>query len=67
MATDELNGDLGILEEVWKNVTGGGVVPLRRNHSSDTFYTDYAHAAKSWMMNWGDVPHVPNAARRRKP
>ena len=58
---DECRRDAGIVEDVFKTFTGGGDMPLRRNHEQETRYCSWAWCAKAWLLNAADVPMVPSA------
>ena len=44
-----------------ETLTGGGDMPLRRNHEQETRYCSWAWCAKAWLLNAADVPMVPSA------
>ncbi|CAE7300863.1 unnamed protein product [Symbiodinium necroappetens] len=58
---DEVRPGQGLLEDVFKVFVGGGYMPLRRNHEAETRYASWEYCAKAWLMNSGDIPHVPTA------
>ena len=58
---DECNKDKGIDEEVVKNLSAGGDMPLRKNHAGDTLTARWLRTGLSWLINNGDIPDVPSA------
>ena len=61
---DECRRDAGVVEDVLKVFTAGGDIPLRKNHESETRYTNFAYTGKNWLMNGADIPFLPTALER---
>ena len=64
ISIDEAKGDCGILDDVFKLFIGGGSLPLRRNHESETRYGRWPFTGKVWSFNTGDTPKVATAEER---
>ena len=61
---DECDPDSPMQNELVKNLSAGGWVPLRKNHQGDTIYGRWMKTGKSWLMNNDDVPELTSAQEK---